>query len=73
MLSRPTFLQLFVIKFCSKARKKNKQTDSKLIGNPKKMKQTEAEIELIYHLTLKGIISTSKCLVPKELIMGQIL
>lgn len=37
------------------------------------MKQTEAEIELIYHLTLKGIISTSKCLVPKELIMGQIL
>ena len=52
---------------------KKKKTDSKLIGNPKKMKQTEAEIELIYHLTLKGIISTYKFLVPKELIMGQIL
>lgn len=72
MLSRPTFPQLFVIKFCSKTKKK-KKPDSKLIGNPKKMKQTEAEIELIYHLTLKGIISTYKFLVPKELIMGQIL
>ena len=37
------------------------------------MKQTEAEIELIYHLILKGIISTYKFLVPKELIMWQIL
>lgn len=45
--------------------------DSKWIGNPKMRKQTEIEMELIYHLTLKGIISTCRFLVPKEPIMGQ--
>lgn len=45
--------------------------ESKWIGNPKTRKQTEIEMELIYHLTLKGIISTCRFLVPKEPIMGQ--
>lgn len=47
------------------------QKRPKVSRNPKKMKLTKIEIELIKHLTLKGIISICKLLVPKQLIMGQ--